>query len=85
MHIKFLGIHNSKLPDHSDIISTPHLPGAIVVIAAVTFCVGWGVEEVVVMGTGVVGTAVLGVTVLALLVEPALLPVNKPGNCKTKT
>jgi hypothetical protein len=23
--------------------------------------------------------------VLALLVEPVLLPVNKPGNCKTKT
>jgi hypothetical protein len=34
------------------------------------------------MGTGVVGTVVLGVTVLA---EPVLLPVNKPGNCKTKT
>ena len=62
-----------------------HLPGAIVEIAAVTFCVGWGVDRVVVMGTGVVGTVVLGVTVLALLVEPVLLPVNKPGNCKTKT
>lgn len=75
MHIKFLII----------LIFFPlHLPGAIV-IAAVTFCVGWGVDGVVVMGTGVVGTAVLGVTMLPLLVELVLFPVNKQGNCQIKT